>query len=305
VDPLVLAIVAAAAVVHVGWNVLIKTADEPLKAGTIGMATGTLVIVPIAIAGWFALGRPPIPGDAVVLGVASGLFEAAYFILLAAAYRRGDLSVVYPIARGTAPLLAVLVGVLVLGEHIRPAAWLGVGLLLAGILSLQRPWRAVDRILAMRRTVGEATTPAERSADLAVVFAFLTGLTIVAYSAVDRVGARLVPVWLYAGILWPVSAAALVAWSALHREPPFPAAGQRRRGAIGGVMTLAAYGLILVAYTLAPLAVVAPLRESAIVLASGWGALGLAEAGDRREAARRIGAAFLVLTGAILLAVEA
>jgi drug/metabolite transporter (DMT)-like permease len=309
VDPIVFAIIGVAAVIHVAWNVVIKTADEPLKAGTIGMVAGTAIVVPVAIVGWFVLGRPALTPQAVGLGVVSGLLEAAYFILLAAAYRRGDLSVVYPIARGTAPLLAVLVGVFVLGERVRPGAWLGVGLMLAGILSLQRPWRAVDRVLARRSRPaadGMASSTDDRAADLAVVFAFLTGLTIVGYSAVDRVGARLVPIWLYAAILWPVGAVALVAWTRIvRREQPFPAAGQRTRGAFGGVLTLCAYALILVAYTLAPLAVVAPLRESAIVLASGWGVLGLAEAGDRGEAMRRIAAAFLVLVGAVLLAADA
>jgi drug/metabolite transporter (DMT)-like permease len=309
VDPIVFAIIGVAAVIHVAWNVVIKTAAEPLKAGTIGMVAGTAIVVPVAIVGWFVLGRPALTPQAVGLGVVSGLLEAAYFILLAAAYRRGDLSVVYPIARGTAPLLAVLVGVFVLGERVRPGAWLGVGLMLAGILSLQRPWRAVDRVLARRSRPaadGMASSTDDRAADLAVVFAFLTGLTIVGYSAVDRVGARLVPIWLYAAILWPVGAVALVAWTRIvRREQPFPAAGQRTRGAFGGVLTLCAYALILVAYTLAPLAVVAPLRESAIVLASGWGVLGLAEAGDRGEAMRRIAAAFLVLVGAVLLAADA
>jgi uncharacterized membrane protein len=77
-----------------------------------------------------------------------------------------------------------------------------------------------------------------------------------------------------------------------------------RRAAIGGLITLGAYMLILVAFTVAPLTAVAPLRESAIVLASGWGSFRLGEAADRRDGLRRIGAAGLVVLGAVLLALD-
>jgi drug/metabolite transporter (DMT)-like permease len=299
VDPLVFALVGVAAVLHVSWNVLIKTSGDPRRASTIGMAVGAAIVVPGAAAIWLASGRPAIPEEAALLAVLSGLLEALYFVLLSAAYRRGDLSVVYPIARGTAPLMAVLVGVFVLGESVRPPGWLGVALLLAGILALQRPWRAF-------RTGGSGAAGRAPGPDSAVVFALLTGLTIVAYSAVDRVGVRLVSPWLYAGIMWPVSVVGLVAWARIgRREAAFPPPGERSRGAVVGLLTLVAYLLILVAYTLAPLAVVAPLRESAIVLASGWGAFRLAEAGTSREAGLRIGAAVTVLAGAITLAIGA
>ncbi|MFI5259907.1 MAG: GRP family sugar transporter [Candidatus Limnocylindrales bacterium] len=293
-DPLVFGLVGAAAVLHVSWNVLVKTSGDPRRASTLGMAVGAAVIVPAAIVLWLASDRPGIRADAAALAVVSGLLETVYFVLLSAAYRRGNLSVVYPIARGTAPLLAVLVGWGVLGEQIRPLGWLGVALLLAGILAIQRPWRVL-RLKAARAP--------NRTADLAVVFALLTGLAIVAYSAVDRVGVRLVSPWLYAGIMWPVSVGGLLAWAWLARhEPAFPPPGERLRGAVVGLLTLAAYLLVLLAYTLAPLAVVAPLRESAIVLASGWGAFRLAEAGTSREAALRVGAAAVVLAGAAVLA---
>ena len=75
----------------------------------------------------------PLPVEGIVLGVASGFVEAAYFILLSAAYRRGDLSVVYPLARGTAPLLAVAIGVGVLGERLGVAGSVGVVMLLVGV----------------------------------------------------------------------------------------------------------------------------------------------------------------------------
>ena len=125
-DPFVFALIAGAAVLHVAWNVLLKTAGDPLRAAAIGMTSAGALIVPAAAIGWVVIGRPAIPVEAVWLSIVSGALEAAYFGFLAAAYRRGDLSVVYPIARGTAPLLAVAVGIGILGERLGPPGIAGV-----------------------------------------------------------------------------------------------------------------------------------------------------------------------------------
>ena len=295
-DPLVFGLIAGAAVLHVAWNVLLKTAGDPLRAAAVGMTAAAAVIVPGATIGWLLIGRPPIPPEAFALGLASGLLEAAYFGFLAAAYRRGDLSIVYPIARGTAPLLAVAVGIGVLGERLGPAGIAGVAALLVGLLALQRPWRFL-------RPSGRAAR------DPAIGFALATGVMIASYSAVDRVGSRVVEPWLYAGIIWAFCMVFLWAWVAISgrlaepREIASPPLNVPR-AATGGLITLAAYLLILAAFSVAPLTAVAPLRESAIVLASGWGTLRLGEGGDRGEAARRIGASALVVLGAILLALD-
>src|SRR4051794_41876891 len=90
-----------------------------------GMATAAAVICPVAIVVWLATGRPAVATSSLGLGILSGVLEAAYFGFLASAYRRGDLSLVYPLARGTAPLLAVAVGVGILGERLGVAGALG------------------------------------------------------------------------------------------------------------------------------------------------------------------------------------
>jgi uncharacterized membrane protein len=299
VDPVVFALIAVAAVLHVTWNVLLKTAGEPLRAATVGMVAGALVLIPIGVVGWWLIGRPAVSQTAIGLGILSGVIESVFFSLLSAAYRRGDLSVVYPVARGSATFLAVVAGVLLLGERLGPAGAAGVVCLLAGFLWLQRPWRAFG--------IG-----AGRAVDPAIGFALATGVAIAAYSTVDRVGVRLIEPWLYATVMWTTTALILSAWWAI-RQVASPACGMGRapmtprqvmRASIGGWLTVAAYLCILVAFTLAPLTAVAPLRESAIVLASGWGAFGLKEAEGRRDAAGRIGAALLIVVGAILLGLE-
>ena len=295
-DPVVFVLVAGAAVLHVTWNVLLKTAGDPLRAAAVGMATAAAVICPTAVVGWLFVGRPAIPPESLGLGVVSGAIEALYFSFLAAAYRRGDLSLVYPLARGTAPLLAVALGVGVLHERLGTIGFVGVACLLIGLLALQRPWRFL-------RAAG-------REGGGAAGFALLTGVMIAAYSAVDRVGVRETQPWIYSALIW--ASCTVFLWSYVwvdrgRTSSRTPMAGPTTpfsapRAAVGGLITLSAYLLILVAFTVAPLTAVAPLRESAIVLASGWGAIRLGEAADRAEAWRRIASAGLVVVGAILLA---
>src|SRR5690349_21186514 len=112
---------------------MLKTAGDPLRAAAIGMATAAAVMCPVAVVVWIATGRPEVPAYSLGLAVLSGLLEAAYFSFLAAAYRRGDLSLVYPLARGTAPLLAVAAGTLILKERLGTVGFVGVAARLVGI----------------------------------------------------------------------------------------------------------------------------------------------------------------------------
>jgi drug/metabolite transporter (DMT)-like permease len=294
VDPFALGCIAIAAVLHAAWNILLKTAGDPLRTATVGVVAASLVLVPLAAAAWVIAGRPGVPPSAWAIGIVSGGVEVAYFVFLAAAYRRSDLSVVYPLARGSAPLLAVAIGVLVLGERLPPPAWLGVGLLLAGLLVVQRPWRLLG------------TTGPERAG---AGFALLTGAMIATYSSLDRVGVQQAPAWFYAAILWPACAVGLlvVAWvrpriaGGAYAQPNVPL--DVPRAVAGGLLTFTAYGFVLAALSRAPLAIVAPLRESAVLLTSAWGVVRLGEAVGRREVTLRIGGSVLVLLGALVLAV--
>ena len=295
-DPFALGCIALAAVLHAAWNILLKTAGDPLWTATVGVAAASAVLVPLVAAGWLLTGQPAIPAEAWAIGIVSGAVEVAYFVFLAAAYRRGDLSLVYPLARGSAPLLAVAIGVAVLGERLAPGAWAGVVLLVGGLLLVQRPWRLLQAAAAAH----------DRAA---AGFALATGAMIATYSALDRVGVQLAPAWFYSAILWPACALGLlaVAWArpriAGGAFAPPDATLDRGRAVAGGLLTFAAYGLVLTALSRAPLALVAPLRESAVLLASTWGVVRLREAASRGDVASRLAGSGLVLAGAAALAI--
>jgi len=172
-------------------------------------------------------------------------------------------SVVYPIARGSAPLLAVLAGLGLLGERLSTPQLIGVGLLLAGILAVTLP-----------QTSGRATLPA-----------LLTGVAIAAYTSVDRVGVRLTQPWLYGWLLVVLLAGGLLVarWigARLGRDPSAARQITWRQAASIGVFMWSAYLLVLLALSIAPLSVVAPVRETAVVAVAVWGVWKLHE----REAA--------------------
>lgn len=296
-SPFIIGLVAVSAVLHVAWNVRLKTAGDPLRAATVGMLAAALVIIPVGTVAWWADGLPALPIDGVALGLVSGVVEAAYFVFLAAAYRRGDLSVVYPLARGTAPLLAVAIGVGWLGERLGLAGSVGVVALLAGFLWLQRPWRALA-------TVRQSGASRRSVLDSPVIFALATGVTIAAYTTIDRLGSRLIEPVTYAAILWITTSVTLVLWVYVVADGRLFRDGREsvRRAAVGGWLTLGAYLCILGALSVAPLSGVAPLRESATVFAAAWGSVRMGEAADRAETGRRVGASVLIVGGALLLA---
>src|ERR1700688_62951 len=178
----------AAAALHGTWNVLVKVSGDPMRTFRRATVVAALMVTIVAFAAWLFAGRPSLSPAAMALAVVSAVLELAYLFLLSGAYRRGEVSGVYPIARGSAPLLAVGAGLGILGEKLTLTQMVGVGLLLLGILAVTLP-----------QTSGRATVPA-----------LLTGVSIAAYSAVDRVGVRLSPPWLYGWLLIVLLAAGLL-----------------------------------------------------------------------------------------------
>jgi drug/metabolite transporter (DMT)-like permease len=292
--PIVLGLLAVAAVLHALWNVLLKGSEDPLATGSRAMGWGLLVATPLAAGTWWVSGQPAIPPQVWALAGASAVAELLYFIFLSAAYRRGDLSTVYPIARGTAPLIAVAIGLVVLGERLQPAGYAGIALLIGGIWLVRRP-------------TGSGS---------AVGFALLTGIAIATYSAIDRVGVQALSPWLYGWAVWTFTFVLLQLWvrgsGILWRRDPRPSVATRatvgdspsalsepRRAAVIGVALIGAWLLVLTALSLAPLAVVVPLRESAVVLVTGWGMLRM---GEREGARLRLVGAAAIVVGVVSLA---
>jgi drug/metabolite transporter (DMT)-like permease len=281
---IVLALVAAA--LHGTWNVIVKVSGDPTSTLTRATAAGALLMTPPAVVAWLVSGRPGLTIEAAGLAALSALLEIIYIFLLSAAYRRGEVSVVYPIARGSAPLLAVLIGLGLLGERLATPQLLGVGLLLAGILAVTLP-----------QTSGRATLPA-----------LLTGVAIAAYTAVDRVGVRLAEPWLYGWLLVLLMATGLtvtqwvrarLAGSTIKREREAPPGATWRQAVVIGLFMWTGYLLVLVALSLAPLSVVAPVRETAVVAVAVWGVWRLRE---RQAAAPKLLGAVATLIGVALLA---
>lgn len=257
---------------------MLKASEGPLALAARATTYGTLVALPVVGVVWFLQGRPAMPLAAWPVVITSALLELLYFIALTSAYERGELSVVYPIARGTAPLLAVLVGLLLLGERIGVAALVGVALLLAGIWLIRRP------------------TPASA----AVVPALITGILIAAYSSVDRIGVRLTSPWLYGWFLWLFEALLLLAYTRIRSVARASLAIEPRRSLLVGALMTTTYFMILFALSIAPLALVAPLRESAIVLVTAWGIWRLRE---RRGAWLRLSGALAIVGGIALVTI--
>jgi drug/metabolite transporter (DMT)-like permease len=313
VTPVVVLLVLVAAGLHAGWNVLLKSTGDPLPTATRSLAASALLVTPACLVAWYATGRHGLPALGwLVLGL-SACAEGVYFVFLSRAYQAGDLSLVYPIARGTGPLVAVAAGLLVLHEHLTAVELIGVAAVLAGI------W-AVRGRRSMLPGSGSAP-PGTQSLNAAVVPALITGVFIGLYTTLDRVGINLGSPWLYAGSLWGLMAVFLVIWTrgrplgsraarAVARAQALPSTGDREEaslhdkawrtsGAIGLMMAVA-YGLFLVALTLAPVAIAAPLRESAIVLVTAWGVWRLRE---REGLLLRLGGAVAIVVGIVLIAV--
>jgi len=270
-----------AAACHAGWNALIKVGLDPLStttlisvgSGIVALALAPLVGMP-ASAAWPWL-------------LASVVIHLVYFASLIESYRTGDLGQVYPIARGSAPLMTAAVTSIFVGEKLSALGWTGIVALVAGVLLLSahggRRLAEIDR-----RAIG---------------FALFTALTICAYSVVDGIGARLsanpngYSVWLFIGI------AMVMVPYALYRDGRDVIPAMQRfwlRGFAGGALQVLSYGIAIWAMTAAPIAIVATLRETSVLFGAVIAVVVLKEP----LRAARIAAACLIVCGLVLIRVQ-
>ncbi|MFI8996102.1 EamA family transporter [Streptomyces sp. NPDC053542] len=273
--PLVVAAVLAAAITHAAWNAIAHGIKDQLLAFTLVGSGGTVCGAVLA-----ALAPLPAAGAWPLL-IASALLHVVYQALLMRSFRLGDFGQMYPIARGTAPLVVTVLAAVFVNEL--PDAWAltGVALASAGLLGV-----------ALWGIRGSGTRPHWP----AIIAAVATGLAIASYTTVDGVGVRAsgTPLgyigWLMLleGLAIPVYALATRRRALFAELRPFAV-----RGLLGGVLSVFAYGLVLWAQTRAPLAPIAALRESSIIVGAAIGAVFLKE----RFGAPRIAAAGLMVVG--------
>jgi drug/metabolite transporter (DMT)-like permease len=267
-------IVLFAAVLHAGWNALVKGGgDTTLTTTFVALMAAVIAAVLLPFL------PPPAPASWPYLGVAAVL-QVAYYLLVAAAYREADMSQVYPLMRGLPPLLVAGVAALFLGEQPTLVAWAGIGLICGGVLSLAVHGRGAN---------GQG-----------VAFALANAVVIASYTLVDGAGARLsgsaasYTLWLAV-----LTAPPVVLWVALRRGLELVAFARKKwvLGAAGGAATTASYGLALWAMTEAPIAMVAALRETSIVFGTIIAALVLRE----RITPPRLLATAIIVLGAVVL----
>jgi uncharacterized membrane protein len=276
-DAAVFLLVLGAAILHATWNMLVKSDGD--KLAVMGMIAVTEAMISLVL---IPLVPFPSPESWPFLVVAVTL-HVSYKLFLFKSYQHGDLSHVYPIARGVAPLIVALLSVVIVGETLSPASQIGVMCIGIGIISL-----AFTRGFQVRD---------ERRA---LLYALMTGCFIASYTVVDGLGARA------AG-----SPHGYMVWVTLFDAPPFLALcvvlrGKAifeaprtswRRGVLAGICSYAAFWTVIWALTLAPMAPVAALREASIIFAVLFGVVFLRESMNFA----RLMATGAVLTGAVLL----
>lgn len=273
-DGWVVALVLLAAVMHAGWNSLLKGGGDRLVGITmlnVWCGVAGLAVLPLA---------GPLSPAAWPYLAASLLFHLAYQLFLVRTYRLGDLSQVYPVARGAAPPLVALTGLVLGTDPLRAGEALAILLIAGGIAAL-----------ALRGGAALRADPRP------VLMALATASFIAGYTTVDGLGARV-----------SGDSAAYTAWLFILNAPPMVALAWWRRGGgglrqamrtgwrrdlIGGVMALSGYGIAIWAMTHAPIALVAALRETSVIFALLIARLWLKEPVGRW----RTGAALLVLAG--------
>ncbi|HEJ2438716.1 TPA: EamA family transporter [Burkholderia multivorans] len=275
-DHLFIGLVLCSALLHAIWNASLHVSDDRLvQLGTMSLpylafgVLGTALLPAPARSAWPYVG-------------ASAVLEVAYCFTLVRAYRSGEFGQIYPIARGLSPLLVSLLAVAALGERPTPFGFAGIALVSLGIMSL-----------ALRRGF--------RFSGEGVPYALLTGVFIAAYSICDGIGARESGsalgyiAWVY--LLWSVPQLALVCALRGGPQAVFGSRATLRPGAIAGTISLAAYGIVILAYRHLPVATVSALRETSSIfaVAIGWFAM------RERPGVQRLVACALVVAGAALI----
>lgn len=268
--------VLLAALLHASWNAMIKGGGDVLL-DTAGIVFGAMLITAPFI---FVVPFPVAAAWPYI--IASVTVHLAYYWLMVSAYRAGDLSLVYPLMRGVAPLITAVAGIVVLGELPAAVAWLGMLLISGGVFALSF------------RALGHAPSR------VAVGFALANAAVIALYTLIDGKGARASgDAWSYIVWLFVLDGIPFSLWMVATRRQAFldNLRGRTRRALVGGGLSAAAYAISVWAMTKAPVALVASLRETSVLFATLIGARLLKE----RLSPRRWGGVLAVVLGVLAL----
>ena len=247
-------LVLTAAVGHALWNFAARKAAGDAAVIWLSVAVGTLVAVLLCAYTWWQGAPPTLSWLGGLCLVATGIIHGLYFALLAEAYEHGEISLVYPVARGSGVGLTALAAWLVLGEDISLLGASGIALVLAGIFCLGAP----------------ALKHQTRGLQLALG----VGLTITCYSLVDKIGVGYVQPLHYITGMWLISTLVCAPWVVRRYGAGLLTTARVRWQTIAliGVASLGTYFLILYAYTQGPVGYIVAVRESSVVLGAllGW-----------------------------------
>lgn len=265
--------VLAAALLHASWNLLVKSSSDRLVAAAAQVVLVALTFIPVLI--WTG-----IPLEAWEYVVASAVVQVGYLYSLASAYDRADLSFVYPIARGTAPLLIAVGGLVGLSTRATGIGWVALALICGGVIAIG---------LTAETHHG-------------INWSLITGLLIATYITIDGAGVRLANSTLaYTAFLYAVTGMMLIPLVLALRGIDQIRGALRlewKRHLFAGAASLLSYGLLLAASRVAPLSLVAAARETGVVFATlgGWWFL------KERITRSRVAASVVIACGVALLA---
>ena len=281
-----LGLILVAAVLHATWNLCAKRAGGGLPFVWLVGAIICTSYVPV-VTGYVLWRAPEIPWGAAGWILGSGVLKTSYSLFLQRSYRTGDFSLIYPLARGTGPLLSTLAAVIVLGERPSTLALVGAFLVIGGVFWVAGGTKLLHQDRAHLRT--------------ALGYGITSGVFIAAYTLWDRhgvAGLAIAPILYDAGTA--LTQLALLTPFAVRRWPEVARHWREDRRWVFGVALLSpvAYVLVLTAMSFTPVSYVAPAREVSIVIGAFLGAKVLKEG----ETARRVGAAIAMAAGVIALA---
>ena len=302
-DTLAILLVVSSAFAHASWNLMVRRATRPAVTTALMAVTSAILVLPLAIY-LLIVDMPGLIGWGFI--AATIALHIWYFATLGYAYNTGDLSIVYPVARGLGLAIIPILGVFVIGESMSWQAVVGAVSIVTGLvlitisdvdnatikrtarswLLLLKNWRVVKRFRQLIRP--------------AWMLAILTGVVIGIYSVVDAQGVKHVQPALYMFFLQLGGGLGMmVIQSRLEKREAFIDEARRHWKilVVGGLLQFAAYTLVLTALTFSPVSYVGPLREISILVAVGYGAVVLKE---RVTIVRTAGALFIASGGATI-----